>query len=206
VYQTPEGTGSWTRGQLARARVVLNNEGEEELVKVSVEDVAEVRTSTLPENVLRTTIHPRKEIEGSTFFAEGSYVFVPNIADEYHGLVLKMVSDSDKAFVGMCKVRTTEGFWRLTTWRNQIVVQKLLWPDEVTELEGVSVELPQEHYDAAMQMIDRVTVDFDASQYRNAYRERSEQLDAELSGSELPREAPTTPVDSLLSILEGFGA
>lgn len=178
-----------------------------ELVRVDVEQVTEARTSQLPLNVFRASIHPVADVADATWHADNSYVFIPNRADEYFGLAVKMVSESGKAFVAMSNVRNSEGFYRLEVWKGYLVMQKLHWPEECETFTPINVECDDSVFAAAMNMLDKMEEPFDADGFRSSVKLQLESLESALwNGTEIPAMGTPLPVEKpdLLAVLAAF--
>lgn len=195
-------------GELAKAKELDDGV----LAFVDVEAVKEARTSTLPLNVMRATVHPAEEVENATFPSDMAYVLVPRNRDEYHDLLVDLVANSDKAFVAQINLRNTEGFYRLTEWRGSLVVQRLYWPSDVNDFTEYKVGVDSAVYNAAYSMIERVEQEFNPATYVATSRERLEALTAALdptaASPAVPAGTPRPKVDvqaDLLSILTSFG-
>lgn len=180
------------------------------IVTVEKDELTAARTSELTLNTFRPTIHPRDQVEASTFVGDKSYVFTPNSVDEYFGLVTQMIADPENAFVGLCNVRNNEGFYRLQLWNGNIVLQKLLWPEDLNEFSSVEVNVSEDLQEAAGAMVERIKTDFDPSEYRSSIRERIRAINAALGVEDGVSAAkvsiPVKKEVDILSALESFGS
>lgn len=187
-------------GELRKAKLV-----DGELKFVSQEQIAEAKTSDLPKNVLKVTVHPSDEVWTQTYSSGGNaYVFVPSQADEYYSTLVALVADPTKTFLGVCNLRNNEGLFRLNAWRDQLVVQKIAWPDEVDALEAAALTVDEEILKFAKEFVDRITVPFDADSYRSTVKARLAAINATLGDANAPvpvQPAETKPKQSDLLML-----
>lgn len=186
---------------------VKARETDDGLVKVTKEELEAARTSELPVNVFRATVHPREEVELHTYSGDKSYVFTPKHPDEYFALLLSMISNPDNAFVAICNVKKIEGFYRLKVWNGNIVLEKLLWPESLNQFDTLRFETDHAVVGAAEAMIDRIRTPFDPDNYRSSVLDRLRAINEALGGTPDPKKVQTPKphkVD-LLSALDSFG-
>lgn len=178
-----------------------------ELIRVAVEEVVAARKSQLPVNVFRATVCPENEVANATWHADSSYVFIPNRVDDYYALAVRLVNESDKAFVAMANVRNSEGFYRLETWKGYLVLQKLHWPEECETFEPVNGQCDDNVYAAAMSMLDKMESPFDAATFRSTVKIQLENLESALWGDPPVTVGRSVPVEKpdLLAVLAAYG-
>lgn len=194
---------SYTIGDLRKAKDVDGT-----LHFVDKDEIDAAKKSDLPLNVLRPTVHPVADVWNNVWDSDNAYVFLPRIADEYHALLVRLIQDSGRAFVGMCNLRNNEGFFRLDVWQGHIVVQKVYWPGECNEFEPVPTSCDDETYEAAVSfIIDRTEKPFVPDEYQSTVKARLLALTSNLTGDPgdaVPVVAPA-PKESLLDALRAFG-
>lgn len=192
-----------TQSELSKAKQVGDD-----LIAMSPEEIAEAKKSTLDPNVLRLTVHPKEEVWNSTWLQGNAYVFVPKVANEFYALMVRLIQDSGKAFVGLCNLRNSEGLFRLDVWRDLIVVQKLLEPDGINPTEPVTADCEQEDLEGFLAVLDKKVKPFDPTSYTTSTRERLEALTAALtptSGAAVTtKEATKEQKKSLADALAGW--
>ncbi len=188
-------------GELAKAKVQNGV-----LAFVDKDAVADAKKSDLPKNVLKATVHPADEAWHETFNGGGNaYVFVPMVADEFYATLVRLVDDNSKAFLGICNLRNNEGLFQLRVWRDQLVVQKMAWPDEIDALEPAPLNTEPEVVALAREFMEKITVPFDASSYRSTIKERLAAINAALDGGvpvATASSANEKPMSSLLALLK----
>ncbi len=189
-YICPQGHGPFDYQDLTRAKKLDDSS----IVPVDATVVAETQKSTLPLNIIKATVHPPADVWNSTYTGDNAYVFVPRIVDEYHALLVRLVSESGHTFVGLCNLRNNEGLFRLDVWQGYIVVQKLLWPEECNEFPTTEIDgCDDDTLADFVAVLERKAQPFVASEYRNTARDRLEALNASLAGEEVPASAITIP-------------
>lgn len=165
----------YTMGELSRA--VLNEDGS--LTMVSKDAIAEAKIGDVPENTIAVTVHPAAQIDASLFPSDdNAYVFDPADKDpvntQWYSLLHAAVKDNpDKAFIGSANVRKNEGLYRLTIWRDRLVLQRMLYPEEVNSHQPLDIEPIDESISAKFAtQLEKLTTDFNASDYRDTVKER----------------------------------
>lgn len=142
------------------------------LIQVSPDELAAARASELPDNVLTITPHNREKVWNATWTADNAYVFVPKVVNEYYALMVELIRSGDLAYVGMCNLRNSEGLFRLDVWREMIVVQKLVWPEDCNEIDPVGGDCDQETVDQFRAVLTKKQIDFDTDKYRSSVKEQ----------------------------------
>lgn len=183
-----------------------------ELIRVDAAEVSAARKSDLPLNVFRASVHPKAEVENVTWHADNSYVFIPKVVDEYYGLAVRMIEESDMALIAMTNVSNHEGFYRLVTWKGNIVLQKLHWPEECESFDTVSPECDDNVVEAAMSMLNKMVKPFDADVFKSGVKQNLQALEANLWGVDEVLSAlqasvkPASKKPDLLGLLAAFDA
>lgn len=196
---------SYTIGDLRKAKDIDGT-----LHFVDKDEIDAAKASELPLNVLRPTVHPIDDVWNTVWDSDNAYVFLPRVADEYHALLVRLIKDSGRAFVGMCNLRNHEGFFRLDVWQGHIVVQKVYWPEECNAFDPVPADCDDETYNAAVSfIIDRTEKPFVPEEYQSQVKARLVALTSTLTG-DAGDAVPTTtvasaPKQSLLDALKAFG-
>lgn len=177
VYVDKENTGGtqYTMGELSRA--ILNEDGS--LTMISKDAIAAAKECDIAENTIAVTVHPAEQINSSLFPSDdNAYVFEPADKDPvnvqwYSLLYAAVVGNPDKAFVGSANVRNNEGLYRLTIWRDRLVLQRMLYPEEVNDHAALDVDPIDESIAAKFAtQLNKLTTDFDATEYRDTQKER----------------------------------
>jgi DNA end-binding protein Ku len=125
---------------------------------------------------------------------------------------------SGKVAVARVALRQRESLATLRAREGVLVLETLLWPDEVREPDfpflDEDIEVRSQELKMAASLISSMTVDFDSSQYRDGYRDALEELiDAKIAGRDVirPRQPGPEPdssgslADVLRASLEAAG-
>lgn len=181
-YICPNHTDKYTTGQLDKAKKEGNK-----LVRIDKDQATAAKESALPLNVLNLTIHPAEEVEAQTYGSANAYLFLPNIETQQYGVLVDIIKESPYAFIGQVNIKHHESLVRLTSWQGFLVVQQLLYPEDVTEVSVPKCPAEPEFVDVMSQFVETSVKEFTASNYKNETKERVAQLvEATAKGEELP--------------------
>lgn len=174
-----------TAGDLARSRELPDGT----MVRLSDEEYAAARVPDLPANVLRVSVHPADQVR---LVPHGtSYCFQPPVADPTFATLVKLIDDSDKAFIGVVNLRGNEGLFQLNVLNGVLVMSKMVWPEAVNEFTATDIEPDAALLGAAGGMLDRIATDFDPENFRSQQVAKARELTERLAGSQ-----PTTTESS----------
>lgn len=211
VYTPTDGSDEvFTYSELERG--VLDDDGVMKLV--GQENIAEAKTSDLPNNVINVTVHDSTELDGMLWPSDdNAYLFEPNSADptnvQWHEVLLALLNKGNKAYVGMCKFHNHDGFYRLTVWRDRIVMQKQLFPEALHDHSKYPAEVKVQAAitKKAASVMDKITEPFDPSLYADQQTSRVKQLiESAAEGTVQPvakKKVAASDVD-IASILDSF--
>jgi hypothetical protein len=198
-YCTPEGQPvkqcyidvdgkTYFTDQLGRA--TMDDDGN--LVPVNAEAVEAAKTSNLPMNILNLTAHNADEIERHMFPSNNNaYIFEPVIKNssnkviddpvntQWHDFLNVLVRDSDASFIGMCNLRNHEGLFRLSHYQGYIVIQKMLYPEDLNQYEAIRPELDPVVRDKALSVVRSMVQPFNPDEYKNMVARRVEEATSE---------------------------
>ena len=200
--------------QLGRATVVTDDEGNETLVPVSQEAISKAKESSLPKNVVNLTVHPAEDVDRALYPSDANgYVFTPNEKDPanvaWHDLLLRLVRKSGNAYVSKANVRGHEGLYRISSWNGRIVLQRVLYPNEVNEYgELVSNPIDSDTVDKFELWVASQTKAFDPNEYENTVAANMAAMQEAFASGEVefnpaPVAVETVEVD-LLAALSAF--
>lgn len=201
-----EGGDTFYPGELKRAYEAEDGS----LVIMEADEAKEAKSSGLPKNVLSLVAHEAAEVDARTYPSDkNAYVFVPNDKDPsnkvYADLLTAMLAQSDKALVGLANIRNTEGMYRLSLWRGNIVIQQQLYPESINDHEAVGVNT--DLADKAIKVVDKIAVPFDPEMYRDTSEENIARFAAEYEASEgevAPTKGKTDALVDIVSALDAF--
>lgn len=178
-----------------------------EMVVLTDEDMAELPLPTAHSiEVLHFT--PAEQVDPIMW--ERSYYTEPEPKGaRAYALLRDALERSGMVAVARVALRQRETLAALRTREGVLVLVTLLWPDEIRvpdfEFLEDDIEVRPQELRMASSLIDSMTVDFDASQYSDSYREALEELvEAKIEGHEVAQPAPAheeQPVTSLADAL-----
>jgi len=150
--------------------------------------------------------------EGPVRFAKQAYYVEPEKIGQKAFVLLKTVL-AEKGLTAICKVviKDREALARLDPFADTMLLTTLHWPDEIRAVG--ELDLPDEEQfqfrpaekAMAAQLIDAMTGEFDAAQYRDEYREALlGVIEAKVDGRlvEAPAAAPETNLIDLMAALQ----
>jgi DNA end-binding protein Ku len=128
-----------------------------------------------------------------TILANRAYYTEPEPAGvRAYALLRDALERSGKVAIARVALRQRESLASLRTRDGVMVLETLLWPDEIRAADfdflDQDVEVRSQELKMASSLIDSMTVDFDPSIYRDGYREALEELvAAKVQGHEVVR-------------------
>lgn len=213
VYQDDEGT-IWYRDQLGRG--TLNEDGTFTLV--DAEALNEAKQSDLPANVIDLTIHNADEVAGYLWPSDhNAYIFDPIIKNgkkviddpvnrKWHDLLNIMVRESGVVFLGKANLpRSTEGLYRLAIYQGHIVIQRMLYPEDLHQYETMNLTVSDDEKRQAIGVVRKLVTPFDPEAYEDEVRRRvAEVAAAEFDPDAIKRSQPRPEDISITKALEAF--
>lgn len=166
------GCGEVHSGQLSKAREI----GSDQYQVVDQSEVATAKDQTLgaTKKMLAITVHDATEVAESVLQGQGVYYVAPEGNSQIGGYSL--IADAvkrrqDKAFLLEYTPTSAAGFWQLRVFNDALVIEKRSWPEDVKTAPFSDVVTPDTGLQAQMdQVIDSMTVPFDAASYQNNWR------------------------------------
>jgi non-homologous end joining protein Ku len=165
----------YTMGELGRA--TLN--ADSTLTLLSKDALAEAKEPVVPKDTMAVTIHPLDEVEDQLFPSDNNaYVFEPHTEDDvnlqWYTLLYEALKRAEgKAFIGSANVRNSEGLYRLTLWRDRIILQRMLYPEELNDHQPLNIDAVDETIvEKFVNKLDKLTKDFDPDKYRDSTKDR----------------------------------
>lgn len=117
---------------------------------------------------------PAEQID-PVLFAKSYYVEPEPAAVKSYLLLREALRDTDRVAIGRIVLRQRESLATLRVRDDVIIVQTMLWPDEVREpsfeVLATDVELRPQEEQLARSLIDSLTSDFDPGSYADRYAE-----------------------------------
>lgn len=184
--------GPYKSGELSKAKEVNG-----ELVRLSADEVADAKGTDLPAKDLRLSIHPRDAVEAQTFAQGTAYIADPNGPADIYPVLRLLAQEPDLALVGLMNLRGSEKLFRVSAWRDRLVLTELLRPEEINDFEPLSLKEPDtKAVQLASQLVELNKEDFDPDAVKNVFAERLQTI--ALAKAENP-DAPIPPVSGKVS-------
>lgn len=182
-----------------------NNQAIIEYNIVDKEKIKEIKKNVLPKNVLALQVHNQETVDNELFLSDSNgYVFIPDDNDPVNIQMYNVIREglaTDKAFIGMGNIRGFDTFAKVYLWRNQIVVQKVLFPEEINDHETTNKpNLPSTTKEKVSKMLSKLEKPFNVADYRDTVKEQLESLESETEIDVIvsPTGSVTFDLDSLL--------
>lgn len=206
----PSGT-QYTMGQLGRA--TLNEDGSLTVIPKGALDQA--KEPEVPKDTMAVTVHPQSEVDDSLFPSDNNaYVFQPNDADpvnlQWYSLLHASIKvHPERAFIGSANVRNSEGLYRLTLWRDRLVLQRMLYPEDLNDHEPLDIEPIDDTIVAKFsKQLDKLTKEFDPTVYRDTTKDRIAAVQAAYASGEATNVITVAPKSKvtfdIMDALEAF--
>jgi DNA end-binding protein Ku len=135
-------------------------------------------------------------------------------AAKAYKLLLDAMEQADKVAIARVVIRSKENLVALRAYDGAITMETMLFPDEVVQPDAIEElaaadgdsKTTKRELDMAKQLIESLSGDFDASQYRDEYRERVlDLIERKAAGETITIEAPEPErkeVPDLMAALE----
>jgi DNA end-binding protein Ku len=175
-----------------------------EVVVLTEEDMADLPLPTT-RNIEVVQFCPAEQVDPIMF--NRSYYAEPETAGARAYVLLRdAMEQSGKVAIAKVALRQRESLAVLRVREGVLVLETLLWPDEVRETEfpflDDDIEVRPQELRMAGSLIDSMTVDFDPDEYHDDYREAlQEVVNAKIEGREILQPEPGAEVASQPSSL-----
>jgi len=175
-----------------------------EVVILTDEDMADLPLPTT-RNIEVVQFCPAEQVDPIMF--NRSYYAEPETAGARAYVLLRdAMEQSGKVAIAKVALRQRESLAVLRVREGVLVLETLLWPDEVRETEfsflDDDIEVRPQELRMASSLIDSMTVDFEPDEYHDDYREAlQEVVNAKIEGREILQPEPGAEVASQPSSL-----
>jgi non-homologous end joining protein Ku len=115
---------------------------------------------------------------------------------QWHDFLNVLVRESEATFIGRCNLRNHEGLFRLSHYQGYIVIQKMLYPEDLNQYEPIRPDLDSVVKDKALSVVRSMVQPFDPSTYNNVITERL----IEATSEDFDPDAITSPTEKAGSI------
>src|SRR5579862_4205790 len=165
-----------------------------EMIVLTDEDMADLPLAT-SKSIEVMHFAPADQLD-PILFSRSYYVEPENTGVRAYALLRDALERSGKIAIAQVALRQRESLATLRTRDGVLVLETLLWPDEVRAADfpflDDDVDIRSQELKMAASLIDTMTEDFDPSLYKDAYREALEALvQAKIEGNEVVRPAGT---------------
>jgi DNA end-binding protein Ku len=164
-----------------------------EVVVLTDDDLAELPLPTA-HSIEVVNFTPAEQLD--SILCARAYYTEPEAAGlRAYALLRDALERSGRVAIARVALRQRESLAALRTREGVMVLETLLWPDEIRvpdfEFLEQDIEVRSQELKMAASLIDSMTVDFDPSQYRDGYRDALEELvAAKMQGHEVIRPHP----------------
>jgi DNA end-binding protein Ku len=180
-----------------------------EIVILTEEDMAELPLPTT-RNIEVLQFCPAEQLDPMLF--NRSYYLEPETAGaRAYGLLREALERSGKIAIAKVALRQRESLASLRARDGLLVLETLLWPDEVRTPDfsflGDDVEVRPQELRMASSLIESMTVDFDPDEYHDSYREAlQEVVAAKVEGREVVQPPPVLAGEEPSSLADALRA
>jgi DNA end-binding protein Ku len=183
-----------------------------EYVVVTDEDLERVPLKTVRSIEIEQFTKATRD-EGPIRFVKSAYYLEPDkIGQKAFGLLKSVLKD--KGLTAICKVviKDREALAALDPFENTMLLTTLHWPDEIRatadlDLPDAEQEFKPAEKAMAEQLVAAMTGDFDASAYRDEYREAlMGVIEEKVAGHEIKAPAAQAPTGNLVDLMAALEA
>jgi DNA end-binding protein Ku len=175
-----------------------------EMIVLTDEDMADLPLPTA-RNIEVLHFMPAEQLD--PIMLNRSYLIEPEVAGTRAYVLLRdALADSGRIALARVALRQRESLASLRARDGQLVLETLLWPDEVRDVvfpfQGEEIEVRAQELSMASSLIDSMTADFDPDAYHDGYREALQELvAAKAEGREVmqPAEEAAAPEPASLA-------
>ncbi len=180
-----------------------------EIVILTEEDLAELPLPTT-KNIEVVQFCPAEQLDPILF--NRSYYLEPEAAGaRAYSLLRDALEQSGKIAIAKVALRQRESLSVLRASDGVLVLETLLWPDEVRTPDfsflGDNIEVRPQELRMASSLIESMTLDFDPDEYHDAYREAlQEVVAAKVEGREIVQPQPVEAAEEPSSLADALRA
>jgi DNA end-binding protein Ku len=180
-----------------------------EIVILTEEDMAELPLPTT-KNIEVLQFCPAEQLDAMLF--NRSYYLEPEAAGaRAYSLLREALEQSGKIAIAKVALRQRESLASLRARDGLLVLETLLWPDEVRTADfsflGDNIEVRPQELRMASSLIESMTIDFDPDEYHDSYREAlQEVVAAKVEGREVVQPQPVEVGEEPSSLADALRA
>src|SRR5436190_9664106 len=180
-------------------------------VVVTDEDLESVPLKTVRAIEIEKFVDEEQAEETASRFVKQAYYLEPDeIGRKAFYLLKSVLADAHKTAICKLVLRDREQLAALNPFSETMLLTTLHWPDEIRSLEELNlpeqeIEIKPTERKMAEQLVDSMTGEFDATEYKDDYREAlMGVIEAKVAGEEPTRAAKEQPtkIGDLMAALE----
>lgn len=160
-------------------------------------------------NSIEITSFIKNEDIDPVFYDKAYYIEPEEAAKKPFTLFMKAMVEKGMVAIAKVSIRTKERLCCLRLYGGTLMMNTLLYPDEVRvdkNRDLPEVQISDKEMAMAGSLIDLMTDDFEAKNYKDTYREALMQLiEAKLEGREI-HEAPSAPSGNVIDLMDALQA
>lgn len=199
-------------GEIKRSDTVRGYEWSKgQFVVMEEADFEAVPLKTVRSIEIEQFVPARRDRGGAAFVKQSYYIEPEPVGRKAFHLLKEVLSDSELQAVCKIVLKDREQLAALDPFGPTMLLSTLYWPDEVRDVADLDIpaeeaEFKKSELDMARQLVAALSGEFDASRYRDEYREALLKIiDAKVAGQ--PIEAPEPELESskltdLMAVLE----
>lgn len=160
-------------------------------------------------NIIEISSFVTNEDIDPIYYDKAYFILPEEAAKKPFALFMKAIKEKGMVAVAKLAIRTKERLCCLRPYGNTLMCNTLLYPDEIRvdkEEAGPDVQVSDKELAMASSLIDLMTQEFSADEYKDNYREALMQLiEAKLEGKELV-ESPVVASGNVIDLMEALQA
>ena len=199
-------------GEISRSDTVRGYEWSKgQYVIIEEGDFDAVPLKTVRSIEIEQFVPARRERSEAVFVKQSYYLEPEPVGHKAFGLLLTVLRESELQAVCKIVLRDRELLAALDPFGSTMMLSTLYWPDEVRDVGELDLpaedqEFKQSEIDMANQLVEALTGDFDASRYRDEYREAIlKVIDDKVAGRPVETATPepaAAKLTDLMAVLE----
>ena len=200
-------------GEIPRSDTVRGFEySKGQYVVIEESDLESVPLKTVRAIEIELFVEANRDAQELTFVKQAYYLEPEAIGRKAFYLLKSVLADENLSAICKIVLKDREALASINPYSNTMLLSTLYWPDEIRST--AELDLPQEDFEfrpaekqMALQLVQAMTGDFDAANYKDEYRAAlMAVIEAKVAGqpaSELPHVVETpTKIADLMSVLE----
>jgi DNA end-binding protein Ku len=199
-------------GEIKRSDTVRGYEWSKgQYVVLEESDFEAVPLKTVRSIEIEQFVPARREDAGARFVKQSYYLEPEPVGRKAFSLLKTVLADSELQAVCKIVLKDREQLAALDPFGETMLLSTLYWPDEVRDVGDLDIPASEEEFKPAevamaRQLVEALTGEFDASRYRDEYREALlKVIDSKVAGRPLESPEPqpeASKLTDLMAVLE----